>query len=208
MKWWSPLRQTAQGVARETLQMQARAKPWAWPSDHRTLRILLCLRCQQLKRSSSFAILLILRILKVQKLNLTISLDTTGLLTQTENFGLPMGIRCLKSATGLQLLALRNFSKIKSRENFWRKLYIPIDKSKTFVIFCLGKWSVRWNWSADWKFEDWFVEKKNEKIFKLPLTKSKIIVIFDTSKKIKPERFDWRLKFRHYPYILGSWRNW
>ena len=44
------------------------------------------------------------------------------------------------------------------------------------------------NWSAVWKFEDWFVKKwKN---FQTPIDKSKNIFIFDTSNKIEPERFD------------------
>ena len=95
-----------------------------------------------------------------------------------------------------------------NQEKIFEEKYIYLlTNQKTFVIFCLGKWSVLWNWSADWKFEDWFVEKKKWKNFQTTLDKIKNNCYIWYVKKIKPERFDWRLKFRHYPFIMPPYVN-
>ena len=92
-----------------------------------------------------------------------------------------------------------------NQEKIFEENYIYLlTNQKTFVIFCLGKWSVP---ETDLQIESLKIDslkKKNEKIFKLPLTKSKIIVIFDTSKKLNPSGLieDWNFGITLYYLCL------
>lgn len=96
-----------------------------------------------------------------------------------------------------------------NQEKIFEEKYIYLlTNQKTFVIFCLGKWSVP---ETDLQIESLKIDslKKKWKNFQTTLDKIKnnCYIWYVKQNKIEPERFNWRLKFRHYPFIMPPYVN-